>query len=157
MILGDMDSQTATKNRINTLLIVFVLLNIIGDIGNVIFWYASPNSQGSLVGGTMGDVVSTGGYLASAIGGQGALIAGSIILLVVAVIYIAALLGLLKRQKLAPLLVIAISIVNRLLALVLFEISFAFAFWGAWTVILVVVAYLDYRKLSAAAVPMKKA
>ena len=150
-----MNSQTAPKNRINTVLILFVLLNIIGDIGNVIFWYASPSSQSSLVGGTTGGVEMTGGYIAQWAGADAALAAGTIILLVVSVVYIAALFGLLKRRTWAPLLVIAISIANRVLAVFLFELSFAFVFWGVWTIILVVVAAFDYRKLSSSASAMK--
>lgn len=145
-----MNSQTPTKNRINTLLIVFVLINIIGDIGNVIAWLAIPDMRGSLTGGVVGGVQLSGGYIAVTAGADAALIAGSVILIAVSIVYIAALLGLMKRRTWAPLLVIAISIANRLLALLLFQFNEAFALWGAWTVILVVVAALDYRKFSAA-------
>jgi hypothetical protein len=89
------------------------------------------------------------GIIGTATGENTALAAGTIILLVVAVVYIAALFGLLKKQKWAPLLVIAISVANRVIALFLYFISPAFAFWAVWTIILVVVAFLDHRKLSA--------
>ena len=145
-----MGTQMANKNRINTILIVFVLLNIIGDIGNIIFWYAVPISQGSLLGGNIGGIEFAGGYIARVAGDQAALAAGTIILAVVAVVYIVALFGLMKRRLWAPLLVIAISVANRALAGFMFELNESFAFFGVWTVILVVVAYLDYRKLSAA-------
>jgi hypothetical protein len=135
-----MEPKTNPKNRINTVLILFVALNIIGDIGNISFWYASPSSQGSL----------QGGYIASIAGNDNALIAGSIILAIVSVVYIVGLYGLFKRMLWAPLLVIDISVANRALALVLYEISLAYAFWAVWTVILVVVSVLDYRKLKAA-------
>jgi hypothetical protein len=144
-----MGTKAVSKNRLNTVLIVFVLLNIIGDVGNVIFWYASPSSQGSLVGGPMGDVVSQGGLIAGWAGTEVALAIGTVTLLVVAAVYAVALFGLMKRKTWGPLLVIAISIVNRVLAVFLYELSPAFAFWGVWTVILVVVAYLDYRQLTA--------
>ena len=98
----------------------------------------------------MGDAVSNGGFIANWAGDQAALAAGTITLAVVAVIYVVALFGLLKRRMWAPLLVIAISVANRVLAVFLFELNAAFAFWGVWTVILVVLAYFDYRKLSAA-------
>ena len=113
-----METKTTPKNRINTVLIVLVALNIIGDIGNIIFWYASPSSQGSL----------QGGYIAGAAGNNNALIAGSLILAIVSVIYIVSLYGLFKRMLWGPLLVIAISIANRALALVLYQISVAFVF-----------------------------
>lgn len=126
-----------------------MLLNIIGDLGNVIFWYLSPSSQGSLVGGSMGDVVSQGGFIANWAGDEVALAIGTVTLLAVAAIYTVALFGLVKRYTWGPLLVIAISIVNRILAIFLYELSPAFAFWGVWTIILVVVACLDYRTTSS--------
>ena len=148
-----MSTKTSGKNLIHTILVLFVLINIIGDIGNVAFWWASPSSQGSIVGGEMGGIPMTGGYLKSAIGADATLIVASVLLIVVAVVYLVALFGLLKKQKWGALLVIVISVVNRVIALFLFEISGAFAFWGIWTVILVVAAYLDYRKLSSPSAP----
>jgi len=138
-MLALMSSAITPKNRINTVLIILVILNIIGDIGNIIFWYASPSSQVSL----------KGSYLAAALGNDNALIAGSVLLAIVSAIYLISAYGLFKRMPWAPLLVIAISIVNRALALLLYQISPAFWFWAVWTIILVAVAYLDYRKLSA--------
>jgi hypothetical protein len=70
--------------------------------------------------------------------------------LVVAVVYIASLFGLMKKMKWALPLVIAISIANRVLALVLYFISPAFAFWAIWTIIHVI--YLDWRKMKTAPV-----
>ncbi len=133
-----MNTQTPARNRINTLLFLLVLINIVGDFGNIAFWYTSPSSQGSL----------NGGYIAAVAGTADGLIAGTIILLVVAFIYLASLYGLLEKKAWAPLLVIAISIANRTLAMFLYLYSEAFYFWLVWTIILVVVASLDYRKLT---------
>jgi hypothetical protein len=144
-----MTSQKENRNRINTFLVVLVLINIIGDIGNIIFWYAEPSSRGSLIGGNIGGIEFKGGYIAVTAGADAAVIAGTTILTIVSIIYVVGLYGLLKRRTWAPLLVIAISIANRAMALLLFELNEAFAFFSVWTVILVVVAYLDYRKLSA--------
>jgi hypothetical protein len=135
-----MGSKITMKNRINTLLVILMVINILGDIGNIAFWYASPSSQGSL----------QGGYIAGVVGVSDALTAGSIILLIVAIIYIVGLVGLLKRVLWTPLLVIGISIVNRAFALMIYLISPEFAFWAVWTIILVVLAVLDYRKLKVA-------
>jgi len=119
---------------------LFVIINIIGDIGNVAFWWASPDSRAlSLNTGLIGTLA----------GADNALIAGTVILLVVSVVYIAGLYGLMKKLTWAPLLVIAISVTNRALALVLYAISFAFVFWAVWTVILVILSYLDWKKLKA--------
>jgi hypothetical protein len=50
-------------------------------------------------------------------------------------------------MKWSPLLIVAISVANRALALFLYFISPAFAFWAVWTVILLMLAYLDYKKV----------
>ena len=122
------------------ILMLFIAINIIGDIGNVVFWWASPSSRAASL---------NTGYIGVSAGIDNALIAGTVILLVVAVVYIASLFGLMKRMKWALPLVIAISIANRALALVLYFISPAFAFWAIWTVILVVLSYLDWRQMKA--------
>ncbi len=135
-----------SNSRVYLVLTVFIVLSIIGEVGNVVFWWANPSSQISLVGGTIGDVTSPGGILFDSVGAANALIIGSALLIVVAAVYAVSLFGLAKNQKWAPLLVIAISIVNRILALVIFYISPAYAFWAAWTVILVVLGFLEYKK-----------
>jgi hypothetical protein len=133
-----MTSKAAGLGIIHKILMFFVIINIIGDIGNVAFWWASPPSRGSL----------NNGYIGTSAGIDNALIAGTIILVIVAAVYGASLFGLIKKMKWALFLIIAISIANRALALVLYSISPAFAFWAVWTVILVALAYLDYRKMN---------
>jgi hypothetical protein len=135
-----MTVKAVKLGRLHTVLILFVAINIIGDIGNVAFWWANSSSR---------DASLNTGYIASVAGNGNALIAGTIILLVVSAVYVAALFGLLKKMAWAPLLVIAISVANRALALPLYFISPAFAFWAVWTVILVAVSYLDWKKLKA--------
>jgi hypothetical protein len=132
-------SKTDNLGLIHKVLIVFVILNIIGDIGNVIFWWVSPSSRISL----------TPSIIGNAAGADNALIAGTIILTVVSLVYIVSLYGLLKKMLWAPLLVIAISIANRVLAIFLYQISLAFVFWAVWTAILVVFGYLDWRKIKS--------
>ncbi len=124
---------------IHKILLVFVAVNIVGDVGNVVFWLASPDSRASSL---------NTGYIGAVAGVQNALIAGTIILLVVAAVYAIALFGLLKRDKWAPQLVIAISVINRALALILYLISPAFAFWAIWSIILIVISYFDWRKMN---------
>ena len=134
-----MTSKPVGLGAIHKILILFVAINFIGDIGNVAFWWASPSSRISLNPSIVGN----------AVGADIALIVGTVVLLAIAIVYIASLYGLLKKKLWAPLLVIAISVVNRALAVILYQISFAFVFWAIWTVILVVVAYLGYRKMKA--------
>jgi hypothetical protein len=135
-----MTTKPVSKGTIHKILTLFITINIIGDIGNIAFWWASPSSRAASL---------NTGYIGVSAGIDNALVAGTIVLLVVAVVYIASLFGLLKRMKWALPLIIAISIANRVLALVLYFISPAFVFWAVWTVILVVLAYLDWRQLKA--------
>lgn len=139
--------KPAKLGLIHKLLIIFVAINILGEVGNVVAWWAVPSMQISLNGGELNGVTSPPSILSSAVGSQNALIIGSVILIAVAAAYAYTLIGLRKKQQKAPLMVIAISVVNRLLTLIIFAISAAFVFWAVWTVILVVVSYLDWQKL----------
>jgi hypothetical protein len=132
-----MTSKPVGLGVIHKILILFVAINVIGDIGNVAFWWANPSSRISLNPSIVGN----------AVGAETALIVGTVVLLLIAIVYIASLYGLLKKKLWAPLLVIAISVVNRVLAIILYQISFAFVFWAIWTIILVALAYLDWRKM----------
>ena len=137
-----MTIKPASLGMVHKVLIAFVAINIIGDIGNVTFWWVNPASR----------VLSLNtGYIGANAGVSSALTAGTLILLVVTVVYIVALLGLLKRSKWAPKLIIVISVVNRALALVLYFISPAFAFWAIWSIILIAVSYFDWRKMNTIA------
>lgn len=120
---------------------LFVLINIIGDIGNVVFWWANMASRAASL---------NTGYIGVAAGIGNALIAGTIILLVVAAAYIIALYGLMKQMKWAPQLIIVITVVNRALALILYFISPAFVFWAVWSIILIALSYFDWSKMNAA-------
>jgi len=134
-----MTTKPASLGIIHKVLIAFVAINIIGDIGNVAFWWANPASR----------VVSlNAGYIGANAGVSNALTAGTTILLVVSVVYIVALFGLLKQLLWAPKLIIAISVANRALALVLYFISPAFAFWAIWSIILIAVSYFDWHKMN---------
>jgi hypothetical protein len=136
-----MQSKPTNLWLIHKILIVFVLINIVGDIGNVIAWWAVPSMPGlSLYNSYIGTAVNNNNIT---------LIIGSIILLVVAAVYAISLRGLLKKMTWAPLLIIAISIVNRAIAVGLYLFSAAFAFWAVWTILLVVFAYLDICKMKA--------
>jgi hypothetical protein len=129
--------KSNSRNWIKIILIVFVAINIIGDIGNIGLWYANSDSQESL----------RGSYIASVTGAENALIVGTVILAIVALAYAATLFGLFKKQTWAPLLIIVISVVNRVIGVFLYEFNEAFYIWLVWTIILVALAYLDFRKL----------
>jgi hypothetical protein len=59
--------------------------------------------------------------------------------------------GLMKQLLWAPKLIIAISVANRALALVLYFISPAFAFWAIWSIMLITVSYFDWSKMNTTA------
>jgi hypothetical protein len=124
------------KNRINTLLFILVLGNIVVDVANIDVWIGMPSSQASMLGGP----------IAKTFGSSAGLAIGTAILSAVSIVYTTTLFGLYKLQKWAPLLIVAISIANRALALVIFEFTSPIFF--AWTVILVAVAYIDYHRLA---------
>ena len=137
-----MTTKPASLGIIHKVLIAFVAINIIGDIGNVAFWWANPVSRSASL---------NAGYIGANTGVSNALTAGTTILLVVSVVYIVALFGLLKQLLWAPKLIIAISVANRALALVLYFISPAFAFWAIWSIMLITVSYFDWSKMNTTA------
>lgn len=136
-----MTIKPASLGIIHKIFMLFVLINIIGDIGNVVFWWANSASRAASL---------NTGYIGVAAGIGNALIAGTIILLVVAAAYIIALYGLMKQMKWAPQLIIVITVVNRALALILYFISPAFVFWAVWSIILIALSYFDWSKMNAA-------
>ena len=124
------------KNRINTLLFLFVLGNIAMDVVNIALWFGIPSLQSSLQGGS----------IAKAFGSFDGLVIGTAILSVVSVTYALGLFGISRRQKWASILLIVISIANRAFAVAIFE--FTTPIFYAWTVVLVSTALLSYRGLS---------
>jgi len=120
---------------------LFILINIIGEIGNIAFWWANSASRAASLNNSI---------IGVAAGIGNALIAGTIVLLVIAVVHIIALYGLMKQMKWAPKLIIIITVVNRALALILYFISPAFVFWAVWSIILIALAYFDWRKMNTA-------
>ena len=135
-----MTTKPASLGIIHKILIVLVIINIVGDIGNVVFWWANSASRSSL----------NQSYIGVTAGNFNALIAGTIVLIVVSVVFIIGLFGLMKQMKWAPQLIIAISVANRALALVLYLISPAFALWAVWSIVLIAVSYFDWRKMDTA-------
>jgi hypothetical protein len=136
-----MTIKPASLGIIHKIFMLFVLINIIGDFGNVVFWWANSVSRAASL---------NTGYIGVAAGIGNALIAGTIILLVVAVVYIIALYGLMKQMKWAPQLIIFNTVVNRALALILYFVSPAFMLWAVWSIILITLAYFDWSKMNAA-------
>jgi hypothetical protein len=134
-----MKVKPARLGIIHKIFMLFILINIIGEISNVAFWWLSSASR----------VASLNyGFIGVAAGIGNALLISTITLLVVAYGHIIALYGLLKQRMWAPQLIIVITVVNRALALILYFISPAFVFWAVWSIILIALAYFDWRKMN---------
>ncbi len=119
-------TKAAGLGIIHKILMLFVIVNVIGDVGNVGLWLGVPSTRAlSLNTGLIGTAAGVGN----------ALIAGSVILLLVAAVCIVSLFGLSKKLMWAPLFIIAISVVNRALALRFTSSVLHSAFWAIWTVI----------------------
>ena len=134
-----MANKPVSLGIIHKIFMLFVLVNIIGDIGNVVFWWVNSASRAASL---------NAGYIGVTVGIGNALIVGTIILLTVAVVYIIALYGLMKRMKWTHQLIIVNIVVNRALALILYFISPAFVFWAVWNIILITIAYFDWSKMN---------
>lgn len=142
-----MTTQPQKLGKIHFSLMTLVVISIVGELGNVIAWWAVPSSQISLNGGTIEGVTSPPSILSGVVGAQNALVIGSVILIAVAAVYAYSLLGMRNKKPSAPLTIIGVSIVNRILGVFIFTMNPTFAIWAVWTVILVVFAYLDWRQL----------
>ena len=141
---------------IHKILMLFVAINIIGEVGNVIPWWAVPSMQISLNGVELNGVTSPASLLSTSVGKNTAFIIGSIPLLVVAITYIYTLIALRKKQPQEPLMIIGMSFVNRVIAVFIFALNEAFIFWAIWTVILVIVAYSDWSKIKTQTLAIQK-
>ena len=105
---------------------ILLTLTIIGEVGSIIVWYSQPDMRMTLI------VDYTTAIIASA---------------AAAVLNIVALIGVLRKSKWGSLLVIAISIPNRIAGLFLFESPASTGIFAIWTALLVIFAYMNYKDL----------
>jgi hypothetical protein len=131
-------SNPNNANIISKILIVLVILNVAGDVIAAAFFLSDPS---------LGELSIYGGLIASFAGQNGAVMITSAILLGYAVVYAVSVFGLLSKLKWALPLVIAVSIVNRALALgVIFEPNVAWLFWSVWKLVIIALAFYLWRK-----------
>ena len=131
-------SKLAHANLITKILLILIVLNIAGDVLAAAFFLWDPS---------LGELSVYGGLIASFAGKNGAVMITSAILLGYAVVYAVSVFGLLRKLKWAPPLVIAVSVVNRALALgVIFEPNVAFLIWSAWKLVIIALAFYLWRK-----------
>ena len=131
-------SKLSHANLITKILLILIVLNIAGDVLAAAFFLWDPS---------LGELSVYGGLIASFVGKSGAVMITSAILLGYAVVYAVSVFGLLSKLKWAPPLVIAVSVVNRALALgVIFEPNVAFLIWSAWKLVIISLAFYLWRK-----------
>jgi hypothetical protein len=120
-------SKLVYADLITKILLIMTILNIAGNILNVVIWLMSP-SWGDP---SMRDSLN-GGLIASFVGKDGALVISSVIILFYATVYAIA--------------AFEISIVDRALALVIFQLNSGFLIWSAWKIVMISLAFYLLRK-----------
>ena len=113
------------------ILLILTAITIVAEIGSIILWMVNPRIPLGQARVTL--AVDYRIAVADAA--------------VFAVLNLAAFVWILRRTKMGPIFLIAISIINRVVSFPLF-IGGAHIVFITWTVLLVIFAYLDYRKLS---------
>jgi hypothetical protein len=113
------------------ILLVLVAITIIAEVASIIFWIVNP----TILIGKARVTLAVDFRIAVANAA------------VFAVLNLAAFRWIFRRNKKGPLLLIVISIINRVISDPLF-IGGAHIVFITWTILLVIFALLDYRKLS---------
>ena len=113
------------------ILLVLTALTIIGEVASVILWTINPTiPSGQAIRFTLAVAYSIAVADAA----------------VFAVLNLVALVWIIRRNKMGPVFLIVISIINRVISHPIF-IGGAHLIFVTWTVLLITFAYLDYRKL----------
>jgi hypothetical protein len=130
-------SKLLNANLITKILLILIILNIAGDVIAAAFYLWDPS---------LGALSVYGGLIASFAGKNGAVMITITILLGYAVVYAVSVFGLLRKLKWAPILVIAVSVLNRALALgIIFEPNVAWVIWSVWKLAIIALAFYLWR------------
>jgi len=113
------------------ILLVLTAITIIGEVGSIILWIVNP----TIPLGQARITLAVDYTIAVATAA------------VFAVLNLAAFVWILRRNKMGPIFLVVISIINRVISHPIF-IGGAHLVFITWTVLLIIFAYLDYRKLS---------
>jgi len=119
------------KDLAHKILLVLTIITIIGEVLSIFLWIVNPR-------------IPLGQARFSLAVDYRIAVADSIVF---AVLNLVALGWIIRRNKIGPIFLIVISIINRLISEPIF-IGGIHGVFLTWTVILVIFAYLDYRKLS---------
>jgi hypothetical protein len=114
------------------ILLVLVGLTVIGEFASIILWTLNP----TLPSGQQVRFTLAANYTI-AVANAAVFVALNLLALV----------WIIRRNKKGPIFLIAISIINRVISHPIF-IGGAHLIFVTWTVLLIIFAYLDYRKLS---------
>jgi hypothetical protein len=114
------------------ILLALVALTIIGEVSSIILWVVNP----ALAANPSARFTLAVDYTIAVASAA-----------VFAVLNFIAFIWILRRNKFGSLFLIAISIINRVVSHSIF-IGGAHLIFVTWTILLIVFAYLDYRKLS---------
>jgi hypothetical protein len=134
-------SKLVYTGLITKILLIMTILNVAGNISNVVIWLMSPSWNDPSLRDSLNE-----GLIASFAGTEGALVISSVIILVYATVYAITAFGLFRKSKWAPLLIIEISIVDRVLALVIFQLNVGFLIWSVWKIVMISLAFYLLRK-----------
>ncbi len=119
------------QNIVHRILIVLTAITIIAEVGSIILWVVNPRIPLGQARVTL--AVDYTIAVASAA--------------IFAILNSIALILILRRNKIGAIFLIAISIVNRAISFFYF-IGGAHLLFITWTALIVIFAYLDYRRLS---------
>jgi hypothetical protein len=118
------------QNSTNKILLVLVALTIIGEVASIILWGVNPTiPSGQKIRFTLAADYTIA--IANAA--------------VFTVLNLLAFYWILRRNKKGPIFLIAISIINRIISQPIF-IGGIHLIFVTWTALIVIFAYLDYRK-----------
>ncbi len=134
-------SELVHAGLIIKILLIMTVLNVAGNISNVVIWRMSPSWQDPSLRESLNE-----GLIANFAGKEGALVISSAIILVYAMVYAIAAFGLFRKSNWASLLIIEISIVDRALALVIFQLNLGFLIWSVWKIVMISLAFYLLRK-----------
>jgi len=120
------------KDLKHKILLVLVALTIIGEVASIILWTANP-------------IIPTGENIRYTLRVNYTIAVGNAAVFVA--LNLVALIWIIQRNKMGPLFLIAISIINRLISEPIFVGGIHLIF-VTWTAQLVIFAYVEYRGLS---------
>lgn len=113
--------------RYHKILSILVIIQIIASFASIVIWYTQPDMRMTLV------VPYTD---------------ASIVAVIVGIVAIVVFLGVRMHTWWAPILVIILTLSNRIIGLMHFELSVAQAIFASWSAVLIIVSIMNYVEIS---------